>query len=162
MDTPEYKAKFGAYVTNVETYRKPQAAHYSTYFMLRRALIAFTIAYFGFNGPLQSLIAVNSSLLMLSWYINVFPLDSKAKNYLEISNEFLVCILGYFGFLFTDYVGDPAARYTFGYLYIGFLAAALFLNLVNLGYTTVMEIKQFWWYYKKEMRRYCNKLRRSP
>jgi hypothetical protein len=41
---------------------------------------------------------------MLSWLIIVMPLDEKSKNYLEMANEFLIVILGYYGFLFTDYV----------------------------------------------------------
>jgi len=41
---------------------------------------------------------------MLSWLIIVMPLDEKSKNYLEMTNEFLILILGYYGFLFTDYV----------------------------------------------------------
>lgn len=43
IDTVEYKSKFGAYFTNVETYIKPRAVHYSTIFLARRLIIAFTI-----------------------------------------------------------------------------------------------------------------------
>ena len=53
---------------------------------------------------MKSLVAVYSSLAMLSWLIIVMPLDEKSKNYLEMTNEFLILILGYYGFLFTDYV----------------------------------------------------------
>lgn len=48
---------------------------------------------------------------MLTWQITVKPLDTIGKNYLDNANEFLVLILGYFGFLFTGYVGDPIYRH---------------------------------------------------
>ena len=60
------------------------------------------------------------------------PLDEKSKNYLEMTNEFLILILGYYGFLFTDYVETPTQRYIFGYIYIGLIAAGLLFNLLNL------------------------------
>jgi len=88
---------------------------------------------------------------MLSWYITVKPLDTKSKNYLEMTNEFLILILGYFGFLFTDYVADPVLRYRFGYFYIGLLATGLLINIVNLGYTTVIDLKKHWKYYRQQL-----------
>lgn len=45
-----YKAKYGAFFTNVETFIKPSARHYSTIFLARRFAIAITIAFFKFNN----------------------------------------------------------------------------------------------------------------
>ena len=104
VDQAEYKSKYGAFFTNVETYLKPRALHYSTIFLARRLLIAITIVWLKKSCVVQSLVAVYSSISMLSWLIIVMPLDEKSKNYLEMSNEFLILILGYYGFLFTDYV----------------------------------------------------------
>jgi hypothetical protein len=81
---------------------------------------------------------------MLSWLILVMPLDTKAKNYLEMSNEFLITILGYYGFLFTDYVGNPVQRYTFGYVYIGLLAAGLFFNVINMLHSLAADFIHWW------------------
>ena len=83
---------------------KPRALHYSTIFLARRLLIAITIVWLKKSCVVQSLVAVYSSISMLSWLIIVKPLDEKSKNYLEMANEFLIVILGYYGFLFTDYV----------------------------------------------------------
>ena len=103
IETKEYKTKYGAFFTNVETYMKPSALHYTTLFLLRRLVIALTIAFLNVSSVLQSLVAVNTSLLMLSWLILVKPLDSNSKTYLEMANEFLILILGYFGFLFQHH-----------------------------------------------------------
>ena len=148
MDTKEYKDRYGAYVTNIETYRKPQAAHYATYFMLRRLVVAFSIVWLNKTNVLQSLIAVHCSLLMLTWLINVKPFDEPFKNYLEMMNEFLLCILGYFGFLFTGYVPEPESRYVFGYVYISLLALALMFNVFVLFYNTWKDLRRNWPYYK--------------
>jgi len=86
-------------------------------------------------------------MMLMSWLILVHPLDTMAKNYLEMSNEFLILILGYYGFLFTDYVGDPTMRYTFGYIYIGILAGGLLLNAINLVYTSLVDLVS-WCKYK--------------
>jgi len=43
VDKAEYKVKFGAFFTNVETYGKPAAYHYSTFFLLRRLVIAISL-----------------------------------------------------------------------------------------------------------------------
>ncbi len=43
VDQAEYKSKYGAYFTNVETYLKPKAVHYSTIFLARRLMMAITI-----------------------------------------------------------------------------------------------------------------------
>lgn len=91
---------------------------------------------------------MHSSLTLIAFIIIVMPLDTKAKNYLEISNEFLTTILGYFGFLFTDYVADSAMRYTFGYAYIGLLAGGLLLNVINLGFSSISDLIH-WYKYKR-------------
>ena len=96
------------------------------------------------SGVLQSLVAVYSSLAMLSWLILVMPLDTKGKNFLEMANEFLVTILGYYGFLFTDFVGNPVQRYTFGYIYLGLLGTGLLLNVINLVFSVVTDFL-YWW-----------------
>lgn len=49
IDDATYRSKFGAFFTNVETYLKPKARHYSTIFLSRRLLIALAIAFCGFS-----------------------------------------------------------------------------------------------------------------
>jgi hypothetical protein len=162
VDSKEYKNKYGSYFTNVETYRKPRALHYTTLFLLRRLFIALVIVYLRFSVVMQVLLAVHSSLLMLTWLIQVRPMESDSKNYLEMANEFLICVLGYFGFLFTDFVGDPGTKYMFGYAYIGILCFGLLGNLVVLGIDTVKEFKIYKAYYKKQIMYYCSFLKRKP
>jgi hypothetical protein len=44
VNLPEYLTKYGAYFTNVETAKKPQALHYSSIFLARRLFCALVIA----------------------------------------------------------------------------------------------------------------------
>jgi hypothetical protein len=161
IHTKDYKTRFGAYFTNIETHRKPRALHFSTLFMTRRLVIVLTIVFLRFSNVLQSLVAVHCSLLMLAWLIEVKPYDRVYKNYLEISNEFLITILGYFGFLFTDYVGNPATRYIFGFVYIGILAWGLLVNVLVLGYDAITDAFLKRSYYKREILSAINSLKSS-
>jgi hypothetical protein len=133
-----YLDMYGALYTNVETYKKPRAAvHYTTIFLLRRLVMALCLVYLGSSNVMQTLVTVHASLVVLAWLSNTFPMASPYKNYLEMSNEFLICILGYFGFLFTNYVDDPVLRFKFGFVYIGIVAFGLLGNLLLLGSVSI-------------------------
>ena len=75
----------------------------------------------------------------ICWLADERPYDERFKNNLEIANEFLVLILSYFGFLFTDYVPDPVLRYKFGYFYIALLAFGLFLNISTMMIFSILN-----------------------
>lgn len=49
VDSVKFNSKYGAFMTNIETYKKPGAVYYSFIFMLRRLLIAFVVQCFKFN-----------------------------------------------------------------------------------------------------------------
>jgi len=144
IDDRGFKARFGAYLTNCETYKKPKVIWYPMVFMARRLMMALSITFLKVNLVTQVLFAVHSSLLMLTWLINVKPFDTKYKHYLELSNEAIVLTLSYFGYLFSDYVESPVARYQFGYLYIGLLALGLLFNTVTMGIATIADLIRWW------------------
>ena len=84
--------------------------------------------------------AVHCSLLMLSWLIQVKPFDATYKNYLETFNEFIILSLSYIDFLFTDFVEDPVARYSFGYIYISIIAFGLLINVITMGTASLIDL----------------------
>lgn len=45
VDKREFKDRFGAFVTNIETFKKPRAFLYPFIFLLRRFLIALTLVF---------------------------------------------------------------------------------------------------------------------
>ena len=45
VDKREFKDKFGAFVTNIETFKKPRAAFYPFIFLLRRFFIALALVF---------------------------------------------------------------------------------------------------------------------
>ena len=126
-------------MTNVETFKKPDAIYYPSVFMFRRLLLALTITFLKFNLVAQVLFAVNSSLLMLCWLIVVWPFDMVYKNYLECSNEFLVLMMSYLGFWFSDFVASPVTRSKFGYIYLGLIAAGLLTNVIFMAIYSVKD-----------------------
>ena len=91
---------------------------------------------------------------MMCWLISVKPFDETYKNYLETINEFLVIMLSYFGFLFTDYVPSPVIRFYFGYFYLGILCFGMLVNVGLLGYTSILDLIKFLksWKNKKVMK----------
>jgi len=151
VDDEAFKERYGAYLTNVETYLKPSAVHFPAVFMLRRLVMALTITFLKFNLVTQVLCGVHSSLLMLSWLILVKPFDSEFKNYLECTNESIVLVLSYFGFLFSDYVESPIARYSFGFFYLGLIALGLAINFLGMVWQTSTELLKVYrrWRHKK-------------
>ena len=44
VDSEAFKTSYGAYLTNVETYKKPKAVYYPFIFMIRRFIIAIIIS----------------------------------------------------------------------------------------------------------------------
>ena len=132
VDKQEFKERFGAFMTNIETYKKPRSAFYPFIFLLRRLSIAVAIVFLRDYIVFSVLIIAHISLGMICWLADERPYDARYKNNLEIANEFLVLILSYFGFLFTDYVPSPVLRYKFGYFYIALLALGLLLNLSTM------------------------------
>lgn len=140
VDDEPFKQKYGAYFTNIETYLKPAAVHYPAVFLFRRLLMALTITFLKFNLVTQVLCGVHFGLLMLSWLIIVRPFDSALKNYLENINEFLVLIMSYMGFLFSDYVESPIVRYRFGFFYLSLIALGLAINVLFMLYQIITDI----------------------
>ena len=49
VDSSKFKEKYGAFMTNVETFKKHKAVYYTFIFMLRRLLLAITITLLGCN-----------------------------------------------------------------------------------------------------------------
>ena len=49
VDDDAFKEKYGAYLTNVETFLKPAAIHYPAVFLSRRLFMAITITFLKFN-----------------------------------------------------------------------------------------------------------------
>ena len=112
-------------------------------FMLRRAALALNITFLKFNLVAQVLFAVHASLLMFCWLIVYHPFDAKWKNWLEYMNEGIILLMSYFGFLFSDYVQSPIARYSFGYLYIAIILAGLLVNVLVMVITSISDLVQY-------------------
>lgn len=152
VDEKEFKERYGGFMTNCETYKKPAATSYAFLFLSRRLFLALTITTLQFNLVVQVLFAVNSSLMMLCWLIMVQPFDKDWKNYLECFNEWLILMMSYLGFWFSDFVGNPITRSHFGYAYLGLIALGLLVNMIVVLCDAIKSIVIYYriWKLKKD------------
>lgn len=118
MDKRDFHLTFGAFFTNVERYNKPKAMYFPFVFLAHRFVMAVIITCIGFNLILQVFLLTYANLLFLCWFVIVWPMDSLINNAFELVNGFLVLMLSYYSFSFSDYVPDPKLRFKFGKLYI--------------------------------------------
>ena len=56
-------------------------------------------------------------------------MDTFYKNILELTNGFLVLVMSYFSFDFSDYVPDPRIKFNIGYIYIAIILLFFVYNL---------------------------------
>lgn len=88
-------------------------------------------------------LVVGLSLLQISYYLSVRPHDTKAMHYLECYNETVLFLALYFLPLFTDFVEDPAFRFTLSWVFNVALLVPLFaVNLTHTIYTGTKNICQ--------------------
>ena len=141
MEDRDFHLKYGALFTNVEKYNKPKAMYYPFVFLAHRLLMAVIIACMGFNLVLQVFLLTHLNLLILCWLIIVQPMDTLHKNILELSNGFLVLMMSYFSFDFSDYVPDPQIKFKIGYIYI---AIIMLFFTYNLAYQLLVVVRDYY------------------
>ena len=119
---------------NLDLAKKPSAWLMTPLFLIRRFVFAVSITYFGSaNSPLlQIYVQVGSSLLMFFYISTVLPYTDTLLNVVDIVNELTLLALSYFMFLFTDFVPDPAFRFTLGWVFSGIIAFNLLFNWLVL------------------------------
>ena len=138
MEKKNFHLTFGALFTNVEKYNKPKAMYFPFVFLVHRFLLAVIISCVGFNLILQVFLLTYVNLLFLCWFVVVWPMDSFINNFFELVNGFLVLMLSYFSFSFSDYVPDPRIRFKFGKLYI---AVIIIFFAYNVTFQLVLCIQ---------------------
>ncbi len=145
MHTEETKAALGSLYMNYET-DKRSALHFTTWFLYRRLLFAFIIAFCKIDIVLQVYLTSNSSLLLLSYILYWQPMEADHYDFLAIFNEAILCFSCYMMILYTDLVPVPEVRYMYGNLFLYVLYIDIGLNLILLGYemtrTLVRNIKR--------------------
>lgn len=123
------KARFDSLYSKVDYYKRPSAYLYTMQFLLRRVFYACVICFLTQAVVLQVACLNILNLCVLTFFIGYKPMWDGLNNGVHIFNESAVVILTVGMLLFTDFIGDPEERYTYGYW---FLYVAAFTSCANL------------------------------
>jgi len=112
----------------------------STLFYGRRILIVINVVYLR-HQPIWIQIAFNiwlnlaDALLKIHWS----PYEDKLGGFMEKLNDFLVLILSYFSFLFTDLTPTPEDKYFIGWVYNGVVGIMIVANVGVMVHTVILN-----------------------
>ena len=128
---PAMRMSYDSLYQNVETLKGPVALSMILLFCLRRLVFAYTTT---MHGTIVFQVMINDffSLGYLAYLLSVRPMVDSINNFIHIVNEVVVLVCIQMMFLYTEYVGDPALRYRFGFYFIYIVAADILVNLAVL------------------------------
>jgi len=133
---PRLRATIGTLYLNVDTVGKPFALMFTPLFMLRRLIFALAAVVIQ-NSLMQIFTTIYASLVLIAFYVIVWPMNDTVNNLLQLGNEvfFLVCF--HFALVFTDYTTDPEERHLIGIVFLVFIAVNIIANIVLIAYEVV-------------------------
>jgi hypothetical protein len=106
LDTKEFRSKFGNMYADVHLKRSPWTIVYQPLFLLRRIMfVAIPCTLVGHPSIQIQLYSLFTSLYII-FVINIDPHVERIKRQVEIFNEFVILIVGYHLFTFTNFVRD--------------------------------------------------------
>ena len=74
--------------------------------------------------------------------INIDPHTDRIKRRVEIFNEFVILIVGYHLFTFTNFVLDGMKQFEMGYSLVIFISLTFVSNIVNMVIKNVRKLRQ--------------------
>ena len=101
------------------------------FFLLRRLFLAFMIGFIPLS-VMQLLSIQLSSVVVLSYYLLLAPMDSNSYNLIYILNEVFIYSSAVVMVLFSEYVIVTDTRWIVGYSYIGVTCACIAVNIFIL------------------------------
>ena len=102
--------------------------------MLRRLVLAVSIAYFGNIPALQVGLQIFQSAFLVTYYIVVKPYNAPMFNGVEIMNELCLLTGSYLLIEFTEFEEDAIFRYKVGWVLTGIMAFTTLANMSCLFY----------------------------
>jgi len=84
--------------------------------------------------------------LFTSFYIifiiNIDPHTDRIKRRVEIFNEFVILIVGYHLFTFTNFVQDEMKQFEMGYSLVMFISLTFISNITQMVIRNVRKVRQ--------------------
>jgi len=133
---PFYKVRMGSLYLDVDTVDKPFALLFTPLFCVRRFVFAL-IAVVSENHLVQLFVTIYASLVLIFFYVTVWPMNDKVNNLMQLCNELFLLTCIHFMFAFTDYTVDPVKRFKIGFAYLIFIGVNIAVNIVLIGRTLV-------------------------
>ena len=125
---------------------KPAVLTFTTFFCLKRLLIALGTVYLNDFVIVNLYINIFVTLWFVRYLIDNMPMNFRYLNQLEICNEILMLFFCYFIFLFTDFVEDINVRYKLGFWFIYIIGFIFLFNLslisVSIYNDTLLDLKR--------------------
>jgi hypothetical protein len=137
-----YVLKYGALYLHLDT-KKPSAYMFTTLFLLRRFIQAWSTILFG-----DKLLVINiyfntlSSLYLIYFYVGYFPFQDLSSNRLELFNEMFNLYSNYSLIVFTDFVPDVELRYKMGFKFVAMVIVVFLVNVGQVFYQLIYQIFQ--------------------
>jgi len=143
IDHPMTKAKLDSLYLNVETNGKWLALLHTPLFLVRRLFFALAVVILSGSPLLQIFTTMHVSLVLILFYVTVWPMEDTANNVLQLSNEVFFYTCTCFLLVFSEYTVDPVKRYQIGWVFLGILAANIIANILVIASTLASKVKDY-------------------
>jgi hypothetical protein len=146
LNKREIKAKFESLYLNLRRESKAQLI-YPMVFLIRR-MIFVLIATNWTKYPFFQVQAINFVNCLYFSFIGYFlPSQSHKTNKLELFNEFILQILFYHFFCFSEWETTSEIQYQIGHSFIAFTVFLMIVNIIGFGHDLIEPIKR-WLYHR--------------
>ena len=119
---------------------------FTSFFCLRRLLVALATVLFNETLIIFIFVKVFSTLLFTKYMMDSKPMETPIQNKIEIGNEINMLAFSYFMFIFTAFIPDIKMRFTLGYVFMFFISFVFVVNVAlissSMYYDALMKYKK--------------------
>ena len=143
IEDPIWKKRFGALYAEQKTKSAWTLAYNTVFIALRFFFLMFLLPY---TGPVtfEILGILYLNLTSLIYIGSTWSLNRRLYNKIDFFDEYWICILSLHLVLFTDFVGDSAVAYGYGWLMISLMIINLIVKLIFIFMENFFRVKMVW------------------
>ena len=119
------------------------ALKFNTFFLLRRLLIAFLLAFLVDSPTTQIILLIISTILNFIYLLSCYPYQHKCDNIMEIINETFILIALTHLVVFSDFVESIPMKQTFGLSLSLLILIQILINTVVVLVLTISNVINF-------------------
>lgn len=141
LNQRDTKQKFGSLYLNLKTNSK-SALTYTSIYLIRRLILCVTIMTFSENSLSQAVIALISSMSMITYLLVVKPHRSPNTRMFELYNETTILVVTYLLMMNIELITDDQLKFTNGWVILAIISACILANLINVVTNMTIKIKR--------------------